>query len=296
MRAAAAALAAVAATQVFVWQDPAIDESSGLVDLGATVVTTNDSGDVARLFVVDRRGRTVRTVDYAADVRDVEALAPAGDGSVWVADVGDNERVRDDLALHRVRLADGSTASFPVRYDDGRSYDAETLVALPGGRLAVVTKGLVGEVWLTPRRLREDRVNELTRVARVGGLLTDGARDPRSGLVVLRGYGGASVHELPSWRRVGDVPLPEQPQGEGISVGPGGRVRVSSEGAGTTVWQLPRPLAAYAPERDAAPARDDGVTSVAGRAWPVWVPWAGGGAVVVLVGVAAAGRRLVRRG
>lgn len=288
--------AALAATQVFTWQDPAITESSGLVDLGATVVTTNDSGDDARLFVVDGQGRTVRTVDYDADVRDVEALAPAGDGAVWVGDVGDNDRVRDDLALHRVRLADGATTSYPVRYADGRSYDAETLVALPGGRLAVVTKGLVGQVWLTPPVLREGEANELTRVAQVGGLLTDGARDPASGLVVLRGYGGASVHALPSWRRLGDVPLPEQPQGEAVSVGPGGRVRVSSEGAGTPVWQLPQPLAAYAPQAEPATRPGPGATTgVRDRHLPAWVAWAGGGVALGVVGLGVVGWRR-RRG
>ncbi|GAB3994276.1 hypothetical protein [Nocardioides marmoraquaticus] len=278
-------LAAVVASAVFSWQDPAIDESSGLVDLGATMVTTNDSGDDARLFVVDGDGRTVRTVAFDADVRDVEALAPAGDGAVWVGDVGDNERARDDLALHRVRLSDGATTSYPVRYADGRSYDAEALVALPGGRLAVVTKGLVGEVWLTPARLREGEPNELVRVARVGGMLTDGARDPLSGLVVLRGYGGATVHELPSWRRVGTVPLPRQPQGEGVSVGPDGRVRVSSEGAGTAVRQLPRPLAAYAPPPGVQPPPQP-VDTVGGWALPVWAPYAGiGGLAVVALGL-----------
>ena len=34
-------------------RDPRITESSGLVDLGSRWVTTNDSGDSARLFIID---------------------------------------------------------------------------------------------------------------------------------------------------------------------------------------------------------------------------------------------------
>lgn len=274
-----AALVALAATQVLAWQDPAITESSGLVDLGTSMVTTNDSGDDARLFVVDAQGRTTRTVAYDAAAVDVEALAPAGDGEVWVGDIGDNDRDRDDLAVHRVRLADGATESFPVAYADGRSYDAESLLVLPDGRLAVVTKALVGQVWVAPRRLRPDRTNALRPLARVAGLATDAAYDAESGLVVVRGYGGATVYDPTTWRRAGVVPLPEQPQGEGISIGPGGRVRVSSEGAGTPVWQLDEPLASYAESEPAAP---DPEPPAPEAERPGWLVPAGAGSVAVL--------------
>ena len=84
--------------------DPRITESSGLVDLGADWVTTNDSGDSARLFVVSpRTGRTVGLVtDCAPSVVDVEALAPAGPSAVWVGDIGDNNAERKSVSVFRV--------------------------------------------------------------------------------------------------------------------------------------------------------------------------------------------------
>ena len=43
------------------------------------MVTTNDSGDRARVFVVGATsGRTLGVTDFRAQVQDVEALAPAG--------------------------------------------------------------------------------------------------------------------------------------------------------------------------------------------------------------------------
>jgi len=51
---------AIASRVLFSFADPAITESSGLVDLGSLMVTTNDSGDDAVLYVVDpTTGRTV---------------------------------------------------------------------------------------------------------------------------------------------------------------------------------------------------------------------------------------------
>ena len=41
------------------FKDPDIIESSGLAVVGPWVVTTNDSGDTGRVFVVDRSGATV---------------------------------------------------------------------------------------------------------------------------------------------------------------------------------------------------------------------------------------------
>ncbi len=77
--------------EVFAFQDPAIVESSGLVALGdGLFATTNDSGDSGRVFTVDDDGETVGVTTWASTPDDVEALAPAGDGEVWVGDIGDN--------------------------------------------------------------------------------------------------------------------------------------------------------------------------------------------------------------
>ena len=52
----AAVVLALVGRVVFSFVDPAITESSGLVDLGALMVTTNDSGGDPLVFVVDLLG------------------------------------------------------------------------------------------------------------------------------------------------------------------------------------------------------------------------------------------------
>lgn len=225
--------------------DARITEASGLVDLGRTMVTTNDSGHGAVLYVVNRNGRTVGATTYAPRVTDVEALAPAGVGRIWAGDIGDNDHQRHGVAVYRVRVGVGArhlhAPRYPLAYPDG-AHDAEALVADGDGRLYVVTKGFTsGAVYATAGRLRPDRVNRLHRVARVGPLVTDAAlmRDHRH--VLLRDYANASVYTFPGFRRVASFPLPAQPQGEGISVGPHDRIRVGSEGVHSAVLAVALP-------------------------------------------------------
>lgn len=234
----------LAATTVFSFADPAIDESSGLIDLGSLIVTTNDSSDDAVLYVLDRHGRTVGTTRYAESAHDVEALAPAGPGEVWAADIGDNRAVRQSVSVHRVPVGRGhrtvSVPSYELRYPDG-PHDAESLVAV-GGRLYVITKGLLGgTVYATVTPLSEHEPNRLHRVGGVGVFATDAAllRDGRH--VLVRGYGTAELLTFPGFSPVASVALPAQEQGEGVSVGPGGRIRLSSEGVHAPVLQIALP-------------------------------------------------------
>ena len=70
--------------QVFRFADPAITEASALVVQDGLFVTANDSGDTGRVFAVDRSGATVGVTHWSDSATDVEALAPAGPGFVWV--------------------------------------------------------------------------------------------------------------------------------------------------------------------------------------------------------------------
>lgn len=288
--------AAADAERAYRWQDERIAESSGLVVVGDALVTANDSGDAARLFVVDRRGRTLRTVAYDAPARDVEALAPAGPGHVWVADVGDNARERSDLTLHRVRLSDGATQTYPVAYADGRARDAESLVALPSGRLAVIEKGLLGgQVFRSAPSLVEGEVNVLAPVGRVREVATDAAYDPGSGRVLVRGYASMGAYDLPDWDEVASVALPEQPQGEALAVD-GDGVLLGSEGVGTTVWRVPVPEPAPRPASTSPPAADaPGEASVTGYAIDVRPLGAAAGVGLLAVGTALVLRRRAAR-
>ena len=136
--------------------DPEIVESSGLVLDGDRAYTINDSGDTGRVFTVDvATGETVGVTYWADGPDDVEALAPAGPGQVWVADIGDNSASRDSIQVTRVPVGDGdrtvdeetSTSSIPTA-----QRDAEALLVHPvTGRLYVATRAS-SAASCTPRR------------------------------------------------------------------------------------------------------------------------------------------------
>ena len=244
---------------VFTFRDTRIKESSGLVDLGSLMVTTNDSGNPSKLFVVSPvTGRTVGVTDYRASTVDVEALAPAGGKVVWVGDIGDNEGDRRSIRVYRVKVRTGSTKvrapSFRLAYPRG-ARNAESLFADRQGRLYVITKSVRGGmVFRAPLPLRPNRVNRLAPAGRVIEYATDAALLPDGRHVLVRGPGSASVYTLAGFRRIGSFALPRQRQGEGVSVGPGGRIRLSSEGVRSQVLSVTLPARVVALMQPPAPS------------------------------------------
>src|SRR5688572_19967434 len=162
---------------VFSFQDSAIDESSGLVDTGSTVLTVNDSGDDPVVYVVDRSsGETVGRTTYTDDeVIDVEAMAPGPDGMLWVGDIGDNPWSRSSVAVYELPMPTPGDATVTAqRYDlvyEGGPRDAEALLVHPQtGRLLVVSKGLFGgQLFEAPPLLSAEKPNVLRPVADVSG-------------------------------------------------------------------------------------------------------------------------------
>jgi len=298
---------------VFRFQDSRIVESSSLVDLGhGLTATANDSGDDGIVYVVDRSGRTVGTTRYG-ESDDAEAMAPAREsGYVWVGDLGDNLAQRRDVALRRVPVGRGDRTvvapTYRLVYPDG-AHDAETLLVSPRTRrMFIVTKAsLNAAVYVAPRRLRADRPNRLTRVTALALTATDGAVLPDGRHALVRGYFSATLYTFPGFRRLGSFRLPAQRQGESLSVGPAGRIRIGSEGDHSRVLQitlppdLARALAPSAPpsraddtstlSRQDGPVADDGQ----GQLWAVL-----GASALVLAGLAGMAwivrRRAARRG
>lgn len=301
---------------VFSFADPAIDESSGLVDLGSTMVTVNDSGGEPVLYVLDAKtGRTVGRTTFADSVVDTEALAPeraGGDGGVvWVGDIGDNRGVRDHVTVYRVSVERGehrvAAPAYRLAYPDGPQ-DAESMV-VHDGRVYVISKGILGgRMYVAPRKLRTDRVNPLREAGPIGIWATDAALFPDARHLLVRGYGNAAVFEFPSLRPVGTFDLPDQEQGEGVSIGPGGRIRLSSEGVRAPVLQIELPEAfreAMSPpsptpspaSADADPEADSAVAHSAVTDSVDWPLWAAGSIAVASAGILTviAGRAWRRR-
>lgn len=115
--------------------------------------THNDSGNDFEAFAIDETGAVrARLKLTGAEPRDVEdvAVGPCAPGEartcVFLADIGDNFELREQVRLFRVpepeTLADASVPvePMPFTYPDG-SHDAEALVLdARSGRLGVLTK------------------------------------------------------------------------------------------------------------------------------------------------------------
>lgn len=243
--------------------DRRVTESSGLAAGGDLLYTVNDGGDRIRVFELDRGCRVRRVIENPTDPYDVEDLARAPDGTLWLADIGDNAAVRRTVALERLD-GSGAVSLYRFTYPDG-PHDAEALLLDPRGRPYIVTKQpLTAGVYTPAGAASTAHATPLRRVATLtflptgtrGGpvgpasqvLVTGGAVAPDGSRVVLRTYTDAYLWPL----RNGDVaaalrsaerrriPLPATPQGEAVSFAPDGRsLLTSTEGVPSPVHAVP---------------------------------------------------------
>lgn len=264
--AAPAVAAYLPARVLLAFQDERITESSGLAAShhhDDVLFTHNDSGGRAELFAIGADGRTVGTLRLRGLVaRDWEDIARGPDGTVWVGDIGDNRRVREEVTLHVVRepaqLRDATLVPTTrrLRYPDG-AQDAEALLVHPRtGEAWLVTREVTGSarVYAVPASGPGGAVAELRRVAdlrlpipaALGGV-TGGDISPDGRRVVLRTYSAAY-----EWSLDGDlasaltgqpqvIALPEQQQGESVAyTRSGDALLVGTEGERAQVHVLRR--------------------------------------------------------
>jgi hypothetical protein len=265
--------------------DSSLSEISGLVDLGERMLVMNDGGDRAGVSVLDAGCQVVDTRTAEIDPYDPEDLALGADGTVWLADAGDNTAVRSTVALLALR-PDGSAGLHRLSYPDG-AHDSEALLLAPDGTPYLVTKDVLGSsgVYRPTGPLSVEGTVPMERVATVnmtltgtpGGpvgragqlLITGGAVAGDGRAVALRTYTDAYV-----WPLAGsDVPgalagtpvrvaLPESPQGEAVSfTADNQQLLVVSEGvpADVTVVPIPAvtPSGAPAPSGGPVPSLSD---------------------------------------
>ena len=91
--------------KLFTIDDERVDESSGLAKSAkydGIWWTVNDSGDSARVFGIDKTGEVKAELRLKADVKDVEAIAVDTDGTIYIADIGDNKATRDMIEVYTI--------------------------------------------------------------------------------------------------------------------------------------------------------------------------------------------------
>jgi hypothetical protein len=243
--------------------DPRVDESSGLAAAGGELFTQNDGGSRLQVFVLDLRCKVRRVITNPTDPYDVEDLARAADGSLWLGDTGDNDGDRPTVALERL-TAGGEATVYRFTYPDG-PHDAEAVLYDRQGRPYIVTKDpLTARIYTPAAAMAAGRTVPLTRVGShsflptgtAGGpvgvagqvVVTGGAVAADGSLAVLRTYTDAYV-----WKVGGDdlaaalagpparrIPLPATRQGEGIAFSADGTsLLTSTEGVPGVVYQVP---------------------------------------------------------
>ncbi|HEX8236010.1 MAG TPA: hypothetical protein VF600_08635 [Abditibacteriaceae bacterium] len=256
-------------------KDPQIDESSGM---GASRLypgllwTHNDSGDTARLFLIDQAGDTRAVVTLnGAIARDWEDMAVAGSGNnawVYVGDIGDNNAEHNGITIYRFRepQLNISAAAAPqtlavdceqmtLHYPDG-ARDAESLLATTDGQLFLVSKSLGGSaVYSTPGPFTDGASQTLQLVGSIainsdsffGRLTTGGDISPDGTRIVVRTYTEAYEWLKPkntSWQalwktRPRSWELPTSQQGEAICYGlDSNSLFLTSEKLPTPLWKL----------------------------------------------------------
>ena len=258
--------------------DPRLAELSGLVVVGERMLAVSDGGDAVTVLILDRSCAVADERTAAVDPYDPEDLALSADGTVWVADTGDNDAKRSTVALHALR-ADGTDELFRLTYPDG-PHDAEALLVAPDGTPYLVTKEVMGasKVYRPVAALVDGATVGLEQVANVnitltgtpGGpvgragqlMVTGGAVSGDGRLLALRTYTDAYL-----WPLAGSdvsaaleaapvrIPLPASPQGEAISFAADNRgLVIASEGSPTDVVAVSttEPLAPVAQQLAAA--------------------------------------------
>jgi hypothetical protein len=245
--------------------DPRLPELSGLVAVGDQVLAVNDGGDQVVVHLLDAACQVVDVHTAAIDPYDPEDLALGADGTVWVADTGDNNVNRPTVALLALR-PDGSTGVFRLTYPDG-PHDTEALLLAPDGTPYLVTKEVLGasSVYRPTSALVDGGTVALAEVASVtvtltgtpGGpvgragqlMVTGGAVSGDGSRLALRTYTDAYVWTLAGSDVVGAlaappvrVPLPASPQGEAISfTADNQQLVVASEGLPSDLSVVPLP-------------------------------------------------------
>ncbi len=207
-------------------EDERIAEASGLAASRRHAdhfYVHNDSGDLPRVFLIDRSGRTRLEIRLqGAQARDYEdiAMAPgdaAGQWDVCVADIGDNSARRSTVVVYRfpepelpadgAPLIEVTPQAFTFKYADGPA-DAEAFCVHPEtGDGYILTKRTDGRsfVYKLAAPWSADEVRVLPKLAEVrlpaplaaAGIVTAADIGPDGRRLAVRCYFGGWEWRLP---------------------------------------------------------------------------------------------------
>ena len=254
-------------------EDARINESSGIaasIRYKDAFWTHNDSGDSARIFLIDKEGRTLAVVVIkgvsAVDWEDIASFRLGNEDYVLIADTGDNARKRESYVLYIIREPaigiHSSAKEAPVvevepdsrirfRYENG-PLDSEAVAVDPAESTIYLVSKDVGEctVYFMPFPAKESKEPNIAKpIARLKVSYANGMDiSPDGKRAVVLTYGDAyeySRGESETWARAFSreprlIKAPARKQGESICYGPDGKtLYLTSEDVHQPLWEIP---------------------------------------------------------
>ncbi len=235
-----------------------LQESSGVAwsrSRDGVLFSHNDSGHQPSIYALNPAGEILGEIPLtAARNRDWEDIATGeceAGNCIYLADIGDNDEVRDGIVLYRVTdsgVYDGSAQgaeAFHMVLPDGPR-DMEAAFVLPGEEVFFVSKGRNHAVTLyrypPPLRVGDTVTLELVQTLTDGRLplpqqVTGADASDDGNVISIRSYEGLNFFRSESGRLVpirgGHVALRtlNEAQGEAVGLGPEGEVALTSEAA-----------------------------------------------------------------
>ncbi|MDI9915307.1 hypothetical protein [Rhodococcus sp. IEGM 1379] len=238
--------------------DTGLSELSGLAVSDSRMYAIGDSGADDRIAELDATCQVTRWVSVGAPTVDVEDLDSTADGTLWLADIGDNNKVRSSVALIGFDPDTATATTHPLSYPDG-AHDAEALLIQNDGLPVIVTKDYLGSSYVytpadrtsvhsldtsVPTPLSKVGHLQFTPTTTPGGpingagtmAVTGGAVSKDGTVVALRTYTDVYLYLAPDGdvvkalsTRAIRVPLPNEPQGEAITFNDDGDLISGSE-------------------------------------------------------------------
>ena len=259
--------------------DDHIQESSGLAHNGSTgVYTHNDEGESPQVYLVDlATGDTVGTwaLSGVASLSDPESMrVDPTNGSLWIADIGDNDGDRSTKRLIQTSIpSSGASTNYDITYPGGVEVNAEALLIHPvTGKKYVATRESVG-------RLIEYDVSPSGSGTLVYQSLpaniSDGTFTQDGRFMLFTSVGQATVYavEFATGKQVGAISTSGLSKGESITMEPKGlSILLGSEGNNSPIMRVTLPAALAPAASAAAPESSASVSPTDEAALPPVIP------------------------
>ncbi|HEX6684730.1 MAG TPA: hypothetical protein VF062_18140 [Candidatus Limnocylindrales bacterium] len=292
--------AATPGTKICTVSDRNALEISGIALSNGTLYAVNDSTSTEtrrKVFKLNPQTCAVagNAIGYPSRPSDPEDMAVDAQGTLWIADIGDNDAVRPHVALWKL-ANDKITGPYRLAYPDGKKHDAEAMVMGADGLPIIITKteGLLfvptgplqegssngvpmkqaGKMTL-PKTNTENPLNAVGRAA-----VTGAAVSPDRTKVVVRTYADAFEYAMADGDIVKAITtgkpkitaLPQEPWGEAIAYGADGKfLTISDVGSFENTTKIKPELLSYTPNAEdpnpPSPAAAAAPPAGPGKAW-----------------------------